>query len=138
LKINMRNFRVGSVSKASPLRGAAKVSLRLILNRRYTKRMNAHGETATDTQELERLLRKLLAPSRLPSYINSARYELGTDHIGEPAVRVFLEITPETDVLLSKDKVKLKAYSDYKDELSSRILNIESGYFPYIRLVEAA
>jgi len=100
--------------------------------------MNAYGGIATDTQELERLLRKLLAPSRLPSYIKSARYELGTDHIGEPAVRVFLAITPETDVLLSNDKIKLKAYGDYKDDLSARILKLESGYFPFIRLVEAA
>jgi hypothetical protein len=91
-----------------------------------------------DTQELERHLRELLEPSRLPSYIESARYELGTDHIGEPAVRVFLAITPETDLLLSKDKVKLKAYSDFKNDLSSRILKLESGYFPFIRLVEAA
>jgi hypothetical protein len=91
-----------------------------------------------DTQELERHLRELIAPSRLPGYIKSARYELGTDHIGEPAVRVFLAITPETDLLLSKDKVKLKAYSKFKDDLSSRILKLESGYFPFIRLVEAA
>lgn len=100
--------------------------------------MNANGETATDTQELERHLRALLAPDRLPSYIKSARYELGTDHIGEPAVRVFLAITPETDVIFSNDKAKLKAYSDYKHDLSSRILKLESGYFPFIRLVEAA
>ena|ERR1035438_8428986 len=100
--------------------------------------MNAQEETWMDTQELERLLRELLAPARLPSYIKSARYELGTDHIGEPAVRIYLAITPETDIFLSKDKTKLKAYSDYKDDLSSRILKLESGYFPFVRLVEAA
>jgi hypothetical protein len=100
--------------------------------------MNANEETAMDTQELERHLRDLLAPDRLPSYIQSARYELGTDHIGEPAVRIFLAITPETDVILSKDKAKLKAYSEYKSGLSSRILKLESGYFPFVRLVEAA
>lgn len=91
-----------------------------------------------DTQELERHLSELLAPERLPSYIKSARYEIGTDHIGEPAVRIFLAITPETDLLLSNDKAKLKAYGDFKDGLSSRILKLESGYFPFIRLVEAA
>jgi hypothetical protein len=100
--------------------------------------MNASGEAEVDTRELERHLRKLLAPSRLPSYIKSARYELGTDHIGEPAVRIFLAITPETDIVLSNDKAKLKAYSDFKRDLSSRILKLESGYFPFIRLVEAA
>ncbi len=100
--------------------------------------MNANGEAAADTQELERHLSELLAPARLPSYIKSARYELGTDHTGEPAARIFLAITPETDVILSKDKAKLKAYSDYKLELRSRILQLESGYFPFIRLVEAA
>jgi len=104
----------------------------------YTRHMNANEDTATDTQELERHLRELLAPSRLPGYIKSAWYELGTDHIGEPAVRIFLAITPETDIQLSKDKAKLNAYSDYKDDLSSRILKLESGYFPFIRLVEAA
>lgn len=100
--------------------------------------MNANEETAMETQELERHLRELLASDRLPAYIRSARYELGTDHIGEPAVRIFLAITPETDVILSKDKAKLKAYSDFKHDLSSRILKLDSGYFPFIRLVEAA
>jgi hypothetical protein len=104
----------------------------------YTMRMNASEEAGTDTQELEQHLRELLAPDRLPSYIKSARYELGTDHIGEPAVRIFLAITPETDVLLSNDKAKLKAYSEYSRDLSSRILKLESGYFPFVRLVEAA
>jgi len=100
--------------------------------------MNASGETVMDTQELERRLQELLAPGQLPSYVTSARYELGTDHIGEPAVRIFLEITPETDLLLSRDKAKRKAYSDYQDDLGSKILKLESGYFPFIRLVEAA
>jgi hypothetical protein len=100
--------------------------------------MNVQGEIGTDTQELEQHLRELLAPERLPSYIKSARYELGTDHIGEPAVRIFLAITPETDLLLSNDKAKLKAYGDFTDELGSTILKLESGYFPFIRLVEAA
>jgi hypothetical protein len=106
--------------------------------RGYTERMNTQEEAGMDTQELERLLRELLAPDRLPTYIVSARYELSTDHYGDPAVRIYLAITPETDQLLSKDKTKLKAYSAYRDELSSRILKLESGYFPFIRLVEAA
>jgi len=89
--------------------------------------MNANGETATDTEELERYLRELLAPDKLPSYVKSARYELGTDHIGEPAIRIFLAITPETDVILSKDKTKLKEYSKYADALSAQILKLESG-----------
>jgi hypothetical protein len=100
--------------------------------------MNANEQTSTDTEELERYLRELLAPERLPSYVESARYELGTDHIGEPAVRIFLAITPETDMILSKDKTKLRAYSEYRRDLSSRILELESGYFPFIRLVEVA
>ena len=100
--------------------------------------MNANGEIGMDPQELEQHLRDLLAPDRLPSYIESARYELGTDHIGEPAVRIYLTITPETDVILSKDKAKLEAYSKFKEDLSARILRLESGYFPFIRLVEAA
>lgn len=104
----------------------------------YTMRMNASGETDVDTKELERQLHKLLAPGKLPSYIESARYEFDTDHIGLPALRIFLAIKPETDALMSRDKVKLKAYGDYTDELRSRILKLETGYFPFIRLVEAA
>ena len=100
--------------------------------------MNTLEETGMGTQELERLLRELLAPNRLPSYIRSARYEFGTDHIGEPAVRIYLAITPETDQLLSKDKAKRDVYSKFKKDLSSQILRLESGYFPFIRLVEAA
>jgi len=100
--------------------------------------MNTQQETGMDTRELERLLSELLAPERLPDYIKSARYELGTDHIGEPAVRIFLAITPETDIQLSKDTAKRKVYSDYMDDLTSRILKLESGYFPFVRLVEAA
>ena len=53
-------------------------------------------------------------------------------------MRIFLAITPETDIVLSNDKAKLKAYSDFKRDLSSRILKLESGYFQYIRMVEAA
>jgi hypothetical protein len=104
----------------------------------YTIRMNASEEAGTDTKELELHLRELLAPDRLPSYIKSARYELGTDHTGDPVVRIFLAISPETDVLLSNDKAKLKAYSDFSRDLSFRILKLESGYFPFVRLVEAA
>ena len=100
--------------------------------------MNTIGDAGTDTQLLEGTLRELLAPERLPSYIKSARYELSTDQYGEPAVRIYLAITPETDQLLSKDKKKLKAYGAFTDDLSSRILKLESGYFPFIRLVEAA
>jgi hypothetical protein len=100
--------------------------------------MNALGESGTDTQALESTLRELLAPERLPDYIKSARYELSADQYGEPAVRVFLGITPETDIILSKDKMKLKAYSDFKHGLARKILQLESGYFPFIRLVEAA
>jgi hypothetical protein len=106
--------------------------------RRYTRPMNVPGDAVMDTQELERTLRELLAPDRLPDYIESARYELGTDHLGEPAVRIFLGISSQTDILLSKDKARRKLYSDFTDDLSSRILKLESGYFPFIRLVDAA
>ena len=95
--------------------------------RDHTQRMNANGETATGTEELERYLRELLAPSRLPSYVQSARYELGTDYIGEPAIRIFLAITPETEAILSKDKTKPKEYSKHADALSAQILKLESG-----------
>jgi DNA primase large subunit len=100
--------------------------------------MNTQEEAGMDKQELERLLRELLAANRLPSYIKSARYEFSTDQYGEPAVRIFLTITPETDEILSKDKTKLKDYSDYKQNLAGQILKLESGYFPFIRLVEAS
>jgi hypothetical protein len=100
--------------------------------------MNTLDDSGTDTQALESTLRELLAPERLPSYIKSSRYELSADQYGEPAVRIYLAITSETDQLLSKDRAKLKAYSAFKQDLASRILRLESGYFPFIRLVEAA
>lgn len=90
------------------------------------------------TEELERTLRELLAPERLPDYIQSARYELSTYHYGDPLVRIYLTITQKTDEILSKNETKLKEYSEYKQELANQILRLESGYFPFIRLVEAA
>jgi hypothetical protein len=100
--------------------------------------MNALGEPGTDTQALEATLRELLAPERLPDYIKSARYELGTDHIGEPAVRVFLAIEPKILAILEKDKAQRDKYSKFSDDLSFKILELESGYFPFIRMAEAA
>jgi hypothetical protein len=99
--------------------------------------MNTPTESA-GTEELERTLRELLAPERLPDYIQSARYELSTDHYGDPLVRIYLTITQKTDEILSKNEKKLKEYSEYKQELADQILRLESGYFPFIRLVEAA
>jgi len=106
--------------------------------RGYTGRMNTQGETGMDTQELEQHLRELLAAKRLPSFIKSARYELGTDHIGEPAVRIYLEIEPEVATLLEKDKTQRDEYSEFCQNLTSKILRLESGYFPFIRMAEAA
>jgi hypothetical protein len=100
--------------------------------------MNTIGDAGTDTQLLEGTLRELLAPERLPSYIKSARYELGTDHIGEPAVRIYLEIAPKFLAILEKDKVQRDEYSKFCDDLSFKILELESGYFPFIRMAEAA
>jgi len=90
------------------------------------------------TQELERALRELLATDHIPGWIKSARYELGTDHIGEPAVRIFLEIEPATATRMEKDKVLLDDYNNFHENLAFKILNLESGYFPFIRLAEAA
>jgi len=100
--------------------------------------MNANGDTGTDTEELERHLQELLAPSRLPANVKSARYELGTDHIGEPAVRVFLEIEPKFLTILEKDKAQLDELGKFRQDLAFKILKLESGYFPFIRLAEAA
>jgi len=100
--------------------------------------MEGESQTAMETKDLERHLRKLLAPSRLPRSIKSARYELGTDHIGEPAVRIFLEIDPEFAVILEKDKAQRDNLSNFRQDLTSKILELESGYFPFIRLAEAA
>jgi hypothetical protein len=100
--------------------------------------MNALGEPGTDTQALESTLRELLAPERLPDYIKFARYELGTDHTGEPAVRVFLGIEPKMLAILEKDKEQRGKYIEFSDDLSFKILRLESGYFPYIRMAEAA
>ena len=108
------------------------------MNKRYTAVMSAYGQTGSDTQELEQALRRFLAPDRLPPYIKSARYELGADHIGEPAVRIFLEIDPEAAAQLEKDQTELDKYSEYRQSLMDEILKLDSGYFPFIRLAEAA
>ena len=91
-----------------------------------------------DEQDFERHLRELLAPGQLPDYVKAARYELGTDHIGEPAVRIYIEIEPQFAITLEKDKEKRDEYSRFSQNLSSQILKLESGYFPFIRLAEAA
>lgn len=91
-----------------------------------------------DTQELERHLRELLAASRLPENVKSARYELGTDHTGEPAVRIYLEIVPEYLTILEKDKAQRDELGKFRQDLAFEILRLESGYFPFIRLAEAA
>ncbi|MGA7339381.1 MAG: hypothetical protein WBE72_24230 [Terracidiphilus sp.] len=100
--------------------------------------MNGDSQTAMETQEFERHLRELLAPSRLPANVKSARYELGTDHIGEPAVKIYLEIEPEFAARLEKDKTLREGLSKFRQGLTSQILKLESGYFPFIRLAEAA
>jgi len=100
--------------------------------------MSTPSQPIADTEELERVLRELLAPECLPAYIESARYELSTDQWGEPLVRIYLAITAETDEILYKNDKKLEEYSAYKQDLASRIIRLESGYFPFIRLVEAA
>ncbi len=100
--------------------------------------MSGENQTVMDAQEFERHLRELLAPNHLPSYIKSARYELGTDHIGEPAVRIYLEIEPEAALVLEKDQARRDEYSQYRENLAGQILQLESGYFPFIRLAEAA
>jgi len=91
-----------------------------------------------DVQELERHLQQLLEPDRLPANIKSARFELGTDHIGEPAIRVYLEIEPDVLAILEKDKERRDELGRFRQDLASRILELESGYFPFIRLSEAA
>lgn len=91
-----------------------------------------------DTQELNRALHELLASDRLPSFIKSARYELGKDHIGEPAVRIFLMIEPELLTRMEKDKAQRDEYSKFSEDLAFKVLDLESGYFPFIRLAEAA
>lgn len=100
--------------------------------------MSSIGEIGTDTRELERALRELLAPEQLPHYIKSARYELGTDHIGEPAVRIYLGIEPETSARMEKDKALRDEYSNFHTDLAFKIIDLQSGYFPFIRLAEAA
>jgi hypothetical protein len=100
--------------------------------------MNVQGETGMDTQELERHLSELLAPSKLPANVKSARFELGTDHTGDPAVRIFLEIEPKFLTILEKDKAQRDELSKYRQNLTNQILRLESGYFPFIRLAEAA
>jgi hypothetical protein len=100
--------------------------------------MNGNANIAMETEEFERHLRELLAPNRLPANVKSARYELGTDHIGEPAVRIYLEIGPEFAALLEKDKKLRDELGKFREGLTSKILELESGYFPFIRLAEAA
>jgi hypothetical protein len=104
--------------------------------RRYTRRMSTPTQPATDTEELESALRQLLAKERLPDYIQSARYELSTDHYGDPMVRIYLDVTPENALILEKDKAKLSKYSEYKQRLRSQVLKLETDYFPLIRMVE--
>jgi hypothetical protein len=90
--------------------------------------MNGNANIAMETEEFERHLRELLAPNRLPANVKSARYELGTDHIGEP----------EFAALLEKDKKLRDELGKFREGLTSKILELESGYFPFIRLAEAA
>jgi hypothetical protein len=100
--------------------------------------MNGDSQFAMETQEFERNLRELLAPSRLPANVKSARYELGTDHIGEPAVRIYLEIDSDFAAILEKDKASRDELGEFRQNLTSQILKLQSGYFPFIRLAEAA
>ncbi|MGB6687605.1 MAG: hypothetical protein WBE76_07160 [Terracidiphilus sp.] len=100
--------------------------------------MSEQSQTASDTKRLEEVLRELLSPARLPLNVKSARYELGTDHIGEPAVRIYLEIESAVATALEKDKAQRDELSKFRQNLTKQILELESGYFPFIRLAEAA
>ena len=91
-----------------------------------------------DEQEFEPKLRELLASLELPSSVSTTRYEIVIDHVGEPAVRVFLVLDPDFAANFDKEKLRRKELQQFSFELSSKILELESGYFPFVRLDEAA
>jgi hypothetical protein len=95
-------------------------------------------ENPMDEQEFEPKLRELLASLELPSSVSTTRYEIGIDHVGEPAVRVFLVLDPDFAANFDKEKLRRKELQQFSFELSSKILELESGYFPFVRLDEAA
>jgi hypothetical protein len=100
--------------------------------------MRGTTENPMAEQEFEGKLREVLASLQLPSSVSNPRYEIGTDHIGEPAVRVFLVLDPEFAANFNKEKDRREELAKFRFELSSKILELESGYFPFIRLDEAA
>jgi hypothetical protein len=95
-------------------------------------------ENPMDEQEFEPKLRDLLASLQLPSSVSTTRYEIGTDHIGEPAVRVFLLLTPNFVAHFNRETVRREELRQFSSDLSSKILELESGYFPFVRLDKAA
>ena len=91
-----------------------------------------------ETEKLKQVLDELLAPERLPSDVKSARFEFGTDHVGEPAIKIFLGIEPGATAALARDRSKRAELVRFRQNLTNQIVKLESEYFPSIRLGDAA
>ena len=91
-----------------------------------------------DPQLFEQQLRELLATEKLPNSVSDIHFEVGTDHIGDPAVRVFLVLEPKFAANFESESNQREELRKFRTELTFRILNLNADYSPFIRLTEAA
>jgi hypothetical protein len=99
--------------------------------------MNSTGQAEVIPEVAERQIRDLLASTHPPSSIASIRFELGTDHVGDAAVRIFLIMDPVFAANFDNETSRREELGKFSSSLASNVLRLESGYFPYIRLIEA-
>ncbi len=93
-------------------------------------------ENAAEEQAYERKMRELLANEKLPSSITGIRFELDTDHVGDPAVRVFLTLAPDFSANFDRETERREELRRFRSRLRSKIFEIGSLYYPFIRLVD--
>jgi len=100
--------------------------------------MNLAGQAEVSPEAAEKQIQDLLASVQVPNSVSEVRFELGTDHMGDPAVRIFLVMEPKFQAGFDRETKRREELRKFRADLASKVLKLNSGYFPFIRLPEAS
>ncbi len=91
--------------------------------------------TMDDNAQLEKQkAEELIASAPAFAGVESVRVELGEDHSGEPSLWLVFKLRPE----LQADDSWFRAYIEYSNRLSLKLIHSGLTRFPYTRLESAA
>ena len=96
------------------------------------------SEMEMPVEDIERRIDEVLAATPRPDSVKAVRFDVGFDHAGDPAVRIYLEIDPYLAENLEKEEIQRNQLREYRQRIRSKIFELNSGYFPFIRLTAAA